>query len=595
MSHKKSKHENVKNDKTSFYWRLLSISLLPLKIVFLLLLIFFGFNLVFAGKTFPNVYVAGVDISGLTPTAAKEKLVKSIKLPTKIEVHKDEERFEIDTSDFDVKYDLDQTVYSTYNTFRTGNTWLDTQNRINSLWQKRNFGIRITYDETKLNETISVLAGVMGQEAVYPRAYVESGNLVVDRGQKGRDIDTNYLHQNIIYNLTYVSNQRINAISNIVDPTLTDNEVEILRQKAIKLAGKSISLTFEFNNIVLKDNELLSLLSAREKINRKEADRILEEITQKIERAPQNPVFVFEGSKVSEFTPAKPGVTIEPEKTRTLIADLMDKLLNTDDKTYSGAIIAKLTEPSVTTEKVNDLGIKELIGRGTSRFTGSIPSRVFNVNLAATRVNGTLIAPGEEFSFNNAVGDISKLTGFKEAYVIQNGKTVLGDGGGVCQVSTTIFRAALNAGLPITERRSHAYRVGYYEQDAGPGFDATIYSPTTDFKFLNDTPGHILVQAYPDTKNYSLVFELYGTSDGRVATVGKPVTTGVSAPPEDSYVDDPTLPAGQVKQVEHKAWGATSTFSYKVERNGQVLQDKNFVSKYRPWQAVYLRGTGPAQ
>jgi vancomycin resistance protein YoaR len=241
------------------------------------------------------------------------------------------------------------------------------------------------------------------------------------------------------------------------------------------------------------------------------------------------------------------------------------------------------------------LGINELIGRGSSTFRGSISGRIYNIGLASSKFDGVLVAPGDVVSFNNIVGDISSLTGYKTAYVIKDGRTVLGDGGGVCQVSTTLFRAALDAGLPIVERRAHSYRVGYYEQDSGPGLDATVYAPTTDLKFKNDTPAYILIQTIYNAKNYSLVFEIYGTDDGRISNITKPVITSSSPPPDDLYIDDPSLPAGTIKQIDYKAWGAKTQFDYKVERNDEVLIDKTFYSNYRPWQAVFLKGTGPAQ
>ena len=208
-------------------------------------------------------------------------------------------------------------------------------------------------------------------------------------------------------------------------------------------------------------------------------------------------------------------------------------------------------------------------------------------------MNGTLVAPGEEFSFVKSVGDITRTTGYQTAYIISQGRTVLGDGGGVCQVSTTTFRASLDAGLPITERKAHSYRVGYYEQDSPPGIDATVFYPTADLKFLNDTGNYILIQEEVDTKKMSMKVSIYGTSDGRKSSVSKPRISNQSSPPASMYVDDPTLPAGTTKQIDWSAFGAKVAFDYKVERNGESIYEKTFVSNYQPWQAVYLRGTAP--
>ena len=164
---------------------------------------------------------------------------------------------------------------------------------------------------------------------------------------------------------------------------------------------------------------------------------------------------------------------------KSLLLKQLVKLEN-DESLAEILIPAKEANPDYDTADVNDLGIRELIGRGTSKYAGSIASRIHNISVGTSSFDGALVEPGEVFSFNNTVGDVSTYTGYKQSYIIKDGQTVLGDGGGLCQVSTTLFRAAMDAGLPIVERRSHSYRVGYYEQDAKPGLDATVYSPTTD-------------------------------------------------------------------------------------------------------------------
>lgn len=313
-----------------------------------------------------------------------------------------------------------------------------------------------------------------------------------------------------------------------------------------------------------------------------------------IDTPEQNALFQFENGKVILFKTSKEGRKLNREETHKLILTYIMEIPNLNTFSPEGIIITLPVDavyPSVSTENSNNFGIKELLASGNSKFVGSIPGRIHNIELAASRINGQLIAPGAIFSFNDALGDVSSGTGFQPAYIIKDGRTVLGDGGGVCQVSTTLFRAALNAGLPIEERHAHSYRVSYYEQDSSPGLDATVFAPGYDLKFKNDTQNYILIQAKTDRNNYSLTFELYGTSDGRKSEVTKPVILSQSPPPPDLYQDDATIPKGVVKQVDWKAAGAKVNFDYKVTRNGEVLIQQSFFSNFQPWQAVYLRGT----
>lgn len=319
---------------------------------------------------------------------------------------------------------------------------------------------------------------------------------------------------------------------------------------------------------------------------------LISPIAQKIEKKPIDALFKFENNRVTTFRPSSDGQTVD--------ISLLNEKINSQALTVMSLkkkeiiiipIPIKIIPPDITTDKANNLGIKELIGQGHSLFYHSIPSRIYNVNLGAGRINGVLVAPNEVFSFDKALGDVSAFTGYKQAYIIQNGKTVLGDGGGICQVSTTFFRALLNAGLPIVERNAHAYKVGYYEQDSPPGFDATIFVPSVDLKFKNDTDNWILIQSQIDLDNLSLAFYLYGTKDGRQVSISKPVISNVRPAPPDIYQDDPTLLKGEIKQTDFAASGANVYFIRTVTKNGKEIIYDKFVSNYQPWQAVYLRGT----
>ena len=324
-----------------------------------------------------------------------------------------------------------------------------------------------------------------------------------------------------------------------------------------------------------------------EKIN-----KLLKPLQAKLEIKPVDALFNFENGKVVTFRFSKDGKTVDTKKLKEdIFSNLFSSLLADTPQTISIKVPLKTLKPQVTDDKASKMGIKELIAEGTSLFQHSIENRIFNISLAAARLNGTLIPPGQTFSFGKTVGDVSTITGYRQAYVIENGKTVLGDGGGICQVSTTLFRAALNAGLPIVERHPHAYRVGYYEQDSGPGIDAAVYIPGVDLKFKNDTGHHILIQSFVDLSEQRLTFSIYGTKDNRDVVINQPIITSESPAPETLYQDDPTLPKGQLKQIDFSAAGANVFFTRQVKKDGKVILSDKFVSNYRPWQAIFLRGT----
>jgi vancomycin resistance protein YoaR len=127
--------------------------------------------------------------------------------------------------------------------------------------------------------------------------------------------------------------------------------------------------------------------------------------------------------------------------------------------------------------------------------------------------------------------------------------------------------------------------------DQPVGFDASIYQPSLDFSFKNDTPNYVLVQSSWNSESQNLYFKLYGTPDGRTVEITEPVVSNIVAPPEPHYQDDPTLPKGTVKQIDFEAWGASSRFSRTVSRGGEVIYEDTFSSTYQPWRAVYLVGT----
>ncbi len=255
-------------------------------------------------------------------------------------------------------------------------------------------------------------------------------------------------------------------------------------------------------------------------------------------------------------------------------------------------------KPSVTNESTGEeLGVTELVHQEISYFFGSDPSRVQNIKAASSRFHGLLIAPWETFSMADALGNISLDNGYAEAPIIFGDQTIQGIGGGICQVSTTLFRAAFFAGLPINERHAHAYRVGYYEQRSNgardvslAGLDATVYVPIVDLKFTNDTDHWLLMETYMG--NYSLTWKFYSTDDGRTVEWNSTGPQNIVKAPEDLYRENPELPKGTIKQVDYSADGADVTVNRTVYFGDQVHFSDSFFTRFQPWQAVFEFGPG---
>ncbi len=286
--------------------------------------------------------------------------------------------------------------------------------------------------------------------------------------------------------------------------------------------------------------------------------------------------------RVVEFKPSREGLRIIYDATvkKTTAAFLHSQKNDPID------IITDEVFPEYTTESVNTLGIKEIIGQGVSRFDGSPQNRRHNIKIGADTLNGILIPPGEEFSLVNALGQIDGEHGYLPELVIKGNRTIPEYGGGLCQIGTTLFRGALSSGLPIIERRAHSYRVRYYEP---AGTDCTIYPPHPDCKFFNDTESHILLQTRMTDKD-ELIFEFWGAKDGRKVTQTEPIIYDVTKPPSTLLVETEDIPEGEKKCTERAHDGAKTKFDYKVEYPDGTVKEQSFLSAYKPWRAVCLIG-----
>lgn len=567
------------------------------------------FLLVFINRIFPMVAIAGSEVSGLTLEQSKNRvrdIIKQRQNQTLTFINSNNQQFSISLKDAVEDYGETQAVDEAYLYGR----------------KKAYFKPVDITPEIKLSSNIDTQIKPISQaidiQPINAQLKVEEAEITVSPSQDGLVLDTDELKTRITRYLTEGVVPDKNLPIKKASPKLSYKTALEIKNRLDQIKLSPLNLNFKGQTFIWDLSTVLELLDLENSnhslasanlngqninltalkvgsteytdttitLNKTSLKKYLSDIALQIDRPVEEPLFEFDPASPNRIKEFKP--PIEGQKLNLNEAEykITQAILTPGQNIVE--LPVEITQPK--NKLANEMGIKEQIGQGDSNFAGSIANRIYNVGHGASKINGVIIPPGEVFSFNQTVGDITAATGFKQAYVIKSGRTVLDDGGGICQVSTTLYRAVLNAGLPIVKRTAHAYRVSYYEQGYPPGLDATIYYPSVDFQFKNDTGHHILIQT--SVNGTSMSVNLYGTSDGRVSTVSTPKIVSQTPPLPELRQDDPSLPKGTVKQVDWAAWGAKVVFTRTVTRNGETLINETINSNYRPWQAVYLVGTG---
>ncbi|MDQ2786256.1 MAG: VanW family protein [Chloroflexota bacterium] len=538
------------------------------------------------GKLYDNVYVNNQNIGGLTPDAARAalnaRLIPALNSP--ITLTNNGTQWTPKPAELGMRVAVDRTVDEAYRAGRSGGP-------LGRLWRavemqqgaKQYIPLYLQVDDQTLTAYLDGVQAQLGTPQRDASVAVQGNQIVVTPGTDGTKLDRDALKQQLLASMAHLTPASIALPVTFAKPTITTDAAEQAKARAEALVGSPLVLTFNDKHWDLSPDELVGALRFNANLDvRIDAAALMPRINaiaDAVKQDPQNAVIGWDTHLIVSQS-AKNGQQLNVAETVSRI-----NAWNGDVRTL--ALPVEIARPRIT-DDVGALGITTRLGVGVSNFSGSDAARVTNIKVSAGYLDDTVVAPGEVFSFLDSIGEISAARGYKDGYVILAEQTVPGIGGGICQVATTMFRAAMYSGLPIEERNPHAYIVGYYQQGGYPiGLDAAVFSPGVDFKFRNETDKYMLIKTAIDSGN--LYISIYGSDLGYKVNISDPIITNKTKPPDDEYQVDPTLPSGAKKQVEFAKSGEDVALTRTVlSSDGKVVRQATFNTHYQAWPNKFL-------
>jgi vancomycin resistance protein YoaR len=578
-------------------------------IVFLL-----GYQLWFLGRIFPGVTIGGVDVGGLSIAAASQKISELFRYPEtgQIALHFDDQSWVVTPNQIGFFLDPQSSAKAAYLVGRKGSLLALLAEQLGTWRYGRDVSLAVIFDERTALQNLDRFASTIDIAPVEASIILDGTNIRINSGQVGQQVDRYSTLAAIGRQVQSMQDGSIEMVVSDVAPNIMD--VSAQAETVRRLLSQPFSLTLPPNQPdpigpwqfepstwagLLEFEKLVheGKLSISVQMNEPALRAYLANLASTVFLDPKNPRFIFnDTTKLLDLkTPALIGRRLNIDNS---IQAVQQAITNGQS---SAELVFDYSNPPVTDDMTGaQLDITELIHQEISYFTGSNSDRAQNIAIASDRFLGLLVAPGEEFSMAKALGDISLDNGYTEALIIYGDRTIKGVGGGVCQVSTTLFRAAFFTGFPILERHAHAYRVSYYELTAYgrdpslAGLDATVYFPLVDLKFKNDSPYWLLMEVYVSKVHQTITWKFYSTSDGRTVEWNSTGLTNVVPAPQDVYRENPELQKDEIKQVEWKADGAFVRVNRTVTKDGAIYFQDLFSTQYEPWGAVYEYGPGTA-
>ena len=569
----------------------------------LLVMLIFGllaYQIFFLERAHLGVQIDGIAIDTLTRSEVEQLVIQRAEglLNRPITLRSTEGSWTLPASELGARVDVEGTTNLAFTVGRRGVFIGDLKSQYKTAQEPINIELIIQFDSGPANIVLAQIADEINRPPKNAALRLnEDLTVTLIPAEVGSTVDIETTRAAIQESIIHRGQATIDLKVDYVEPVIT--EVEPTHQLVERLLSQPFVFSFENQNWTLSQADIGRLISFGQMVGDDGIGRVTAQIDTaplysyfqnlaiEVYQPPINAWFDFDPDTglLEPIVPSQDQHSLDIEKAVALVTTQLDRPAQ-----HQHLLPIIIEPPAVPMQNPDQLGIRELVSASTSYFKGSSTGRMKNIAVSASKFHGLVIPPGQIFSFNEYLGEVTTENGFVESLIIRGDRTAVGIGGGVCQVSTTVFRTAFYGGFEIVERWAHGYRVSWYETGSGPGLDATIYSPTVDFKFRNDTDSYLLIQTHTDLDAGTVSFNFYGTASNRKVTVSDPVEENHLPHGDPIYEEDPSLKPGEVQQVDWAKDGVDVTVYRTVTEGETVIHQDTIFSRYYPWQAVYRVG-----
>lgn len=554
-----------------------------------------SYQMVYSHRIPLGVHILDVDVGGLEPADAKRLLSANLDayLRTPLVVRQGGREWKALPGELGASFNVEESVARAFKLSQDGGVFERMQRQVSLLQNPTALGVVFIFNEPAFQGGLARLVKEVEQAPQDASLKLVGTEVAVTPARTGQQIDRTALQQRLGEDLAGLSTKPVELPVKSIAVQVKDEDLAPVRKQIESTLAEPVVVRYGERRWTLNRAALADMVSFQQSKDASgslkvqavvaggKAEAWAKGVAKDVDQEPQDARIFWNGGRLNIASPGRVGVSVETAK----FGEALNKVLAKGERVVDLPVAVK---PAAGVGDVSGLGIREKLAEASTSYAGTLADRIHNVRLGAERINGKVVPPGGIYSMAEALGPISEATGYKLGFAIVGQDTVLDVGGGLSQLTTTVFKAAFEAGFPIIERTTHSYRIRRYEPILG--IEATIYPPAVDLKFRNDTAQHIVIDARTDAGK--VYISIYGTRPDREVVVEGPIVANVV--PTDREVirkESPLLPKGQEITSEVAEDGIDVTVYRVIKVGGKEVRRDRFFARFRPAHNVILVGT----